>query len=310
MDSRRRVEIPVHPPEDDHNNKAAAKPNSEAQRMEQILKKTEDNFRLRLIEMAEKPRRIWFLHWLAVFISAVSLAISVYWIVDINRQATPLWIWLDVGLCVFFALEFFTRSGFHWNRLQYSFTHFFDFIALIPVVTLAYYTVPHPYIWMWFILISRAGRAVDRILGDGFLRRNAFALAEGFEEEITDRVLLRIMERIQADLARGKFGTGISKALMNNKEAVLARVRAAHPHEGIVPNIARFTGLEAALERAEESTYDAIVQIIGSPEVDRAIRETVDSAFNTMRAEIAVKSWREHLGIKRGETKPPKTKIP
>jgi len=39
-------------------------------------------------------------------------------------------------------------------------------------------------VWVWIILIARFARVVDRLLGDGFLRRKCLALVEGFEEEI------------------------------------------------------------------------------------------------------------------------------
>jgi 3-keto-L-gulonate-6-phosphate decarboxylase len=90
---------------------------------------------------------------------------------------------------------------------------------------------------------------------------------------------------------------------MRNKSAVLQRVRAATPHDGFVPGLAHIVGLDAALERAEERTYDAIVEIMNSEEVDRAIRDIINSSFSRMRDELARKSWQEHLGIRNKRVK-------
>jgi hypothetical protein len=125
------------------------------------------------------------------------------------------------------------------------------------------------------------------------------AIVEGFEEEITDRVLDRIIARIQADMGRAGFSHGVAEAFVRNKDAVLQRVRAATPHEGLVPGLAHIVGLDAALERAEGRTYDAIVEIINSEEVDIAVRDVVNSSFSRMRNELGKKSWRQHLGIRR-----------
>ena len=99
---------------------------------------------------------------------------------------------------------------------------------------------------------------------------------------------------------RAGFSHGVAEAFIRNKSAVLQRVRAATPHEGLVPGLAHIVGLDAALERAEERTYDAIVGILDSGEVDHAVRDVLNSLFSRMRNELGQKSWRKHLGIKRG----------
>jgi hypothetical protein len=147
------------------------------------------------------------------------------------------------------------------------------------------------------VLAMRAARVLDRALGDGFVKRNALALMEGFEEAITDRVLLRILARIEGDLDRGRFGEAVAGALARNKGAMLARARAAFPIDGAAGELARFAGLDAALERAEERAFDAVVGVVASREVDAALRDVLASSFGSLRAEIGQQSWRQNLGL-------------
>ena len=213
------------------------------------------------------------------------------------------WVLLAIGLGAVFADEFFTRSGFRWGWSTYLGTHFFDFIAIVPALALVNHGFVIQGVWVWLILVARAARVVDRFLGDGFVRRTFLALVEGFEEEITDRVLERIIARIQADMDRANFSHGVAEAFIRNKAAVLQRVRAATPREGLVPGLAHIVGLDAALERTEERTYDAIVEILNSDEVDLAVRDVVNSSFSRMRNELGEKSWRQHLGLRRQRAK-------
>ena len=60
---------------------------------------------------------------------------------------------------------------------------------------------------------------------------------------------------------------------------------------GLFPILAHIIGLEAALEHAEERTYDTVVQIIDSEEVDRAVRDVINSVFSRMTSELGKKSW-------------------
>jgi len=213
------------------------------------------------------------------------------------------WVLLDIGLGIVFAVEFFTRSGFRWGRIAYLRSRFFDFVAIVPALVLVHHGFAIEGVWVWLILLARAVRVVDRLLGDGFIQRTVLAVAEGFEEEITDRVLERIIIRVQGEMDRASFSHGVAEAFVRNKAAVLQRVRAATPHEGLMPGLAHLVGLVAALERAEERTYDAIVEIINSEEVDRAVRDVVNSSFSRMRNELGKKSWRQHLGIGRRRAK-------
>ncbi len=255
--------------------------------------------RARLREVT-KPKRSPWLHWAAFVLSLAGLGILVAWELSHDRTMQPIWFWLDAGICVLFMVEFYTRSGLRWNPIRYIASRLFDFVAMVPALVLVYFNVPLVEIWVWVVLSARAIRVMDRAFGDGFFKRNALALLEGIEEEITDRVLLRIIARLRGELYRGSFAHQLAQVLWRNKEPVLARIKAAHARTGLAGGIARIAGLEPILERAEEQTFDAVVGIVDSQEVDNAVREAVDSAFVVLEKEISVKSWRQKLGLRHG----------
>jgi hypothetical protein len=257
----------------------------------------------RLEELEALPRRNPILHWGAFALSLISLILLSLWIFSSRGPVPAVWIAFDIGLGIATVIELFTRSGFKWNRGTYLATHFFDFVAIIPALALVNHGFAIEGVGIWIILVARFARVVDRLLGDGFIRRNIWALIEGFEEELTDRVLQNIIRRVQGDMDRANFSHGVAAAFVTNKSAVLQRVRAATPHEGVVPSLAHIVGLDAALERAEERTYDAVVQIIDSEAVDRAVRDVVNSVFNRMNNELGEKSWKHKIGIRHHQIK-------
>ena len=263
----------------------------------QVLSKNKISIEERLEQLESLPRRNPILHWVAFLLSLFSLIILAIWVFSSRGPVPNVWIIADIGLGVVLAIEFFTRSGFRWDGVTYFRTRFFDFVAIIPALALVHNGYIWEGVWVWIILAARATRMVDRLLGDGFVNRNSLALIEGLEEEITDRVLERIVVRIQADMDQADFSHGIAEALARNKDSVLGRIRAATPHEGFVPGLARMVHLDAALERAEERTFDAVVGIIDSKEVDHAVKDVVSSLFSRMRTELGERSWRKHLGI-------------
>jgi hypothetical protein len=261
----------------------------------------------RIEELEALPRRNPILHWSAFVIALFSLILLSVWVFSSRGVVPTVWIVTDIGIGVISLIEFFTRSGFRWDSGAYLRTHFFDFVAIVPALALVNHGIAIELVWVWIILIARFIRAIDRLGGDGFVQRNIWALIEGIEEEITDRVLQRIIARIQADMDRANFSHGVAEAFRKNKSGVLLRVRAATPHEGVVPSLAHIVGLDAALERAEERTYDAVVEIIDSEEVDHAVRDVVNSVFSRMHNELGEKSWKQNIGIRHhkiGESPP------
>jgi hypothetical protein len=253
---------------------------------------------LRLKQIIQQPHRHAVLHWAAFILTLPSLGLVIMWLINPQTPIPRPWLWAEVALSAFFVFEFVTRSGFRWHPAAYIRTRYFDFIAFVPALVLANFNVRWLYAWIWIILVARIIRAFDRILGDGFIPRNFFALLEGFEEEITDRVMIRIIDRMHDDVTRGKFGQTVAQSLTTNKDAVLERIRAEHPQQGLGANLARITGLEGALTKAEERVFDSVVDVLASPEVDQAIHDSLDSTFTVLRDEIGQKSWKKNLGIR------------
>jgi len=257
----------------------------------------------RLEELESRPRRNPVLHWIGFALSFAALILLAVWVFS-SRGLIPItWVLFDIGLGVITAVEFFTRSGFHWNPLAYLRTRFFDFIAIIPALALVNHGFALENVWVWLILTARFVRVIDRLLGDGFVQRNIWALVEGFEEELTHRVLQRIILRVQANMNRAHFSHEVAAAFVRNKSSVLQRVRAATPKDGLMPSLAHIVGLDKALERAEERTYDAIVVILDSEEIDVAVRDVVNSVFSHMHSELGEKSWKHKLGIRHHQIK-------
>ncbi len=250
-------------------------------------------------EIIARPYRHPVLHWIAFVLALAAVALSIFWVLNSRQAVSLLWMWLDVGISLFFLAEFFTRSGFRWNPLSYSFSRFYDFVSMVPIGVLVYNAVPFLGVWQWIILVARTIRAIDRLLGDGFVKRNFLALTSALEEEITDRLMVRILNRIHDDLVRGRFASVVGEALLQNKQSVLKRIKSEHPSQGIGAGLMHITGLEQVLEKVEEKTYDSIVEILMSPEVEKAVHDALDSSFSVLRAEVEKKSWRENLGFQK-----------
>src|SRR5512137_984859 len=84
---------------------------------------------VRQLEAMElRNRRHPALHWGAFALSVISLALLVGWVTSSRGPVPSVWIWVEISVAVFFGLEFFTRSGFTWDRVGYVRRRFFEFV--------------------------------------------------------------------------------------------------------------------------------------------------------------------------------------
>jgi hypothetical protein len=88
--------------------------------------------------------------------------------------------------------------------------------------------------------------------------------------------------------------------MRTNKSAVVGRIQSETRLKGVAGSIAELTGLDKALAKAEEQVYDSAVGIVDSTELDKAVRQVIESAFTTLKADLARKQWKTHLGIRNG----------
>jgi hypothetical protein len=110
--------------------------------------------------------------------------------------------------------------------------------------------------------------------------------------------MIRILDRLDADLSRGKFGEVLGEVLENSKGQVLDEIHAQHP-QALKTGLAHVTGVTQALEKGEAQIYESIVKILKSPAVDKTIRNSVNSTFASLCKEISETSWKTNLGFKK-----------
>ncbi len=244
----------------------------------------------RLEALAGRPRRPAPLHLGALVISALLLGLLIAWLAIGRGDVSPVWALAEGAACLLALTEFLTRSGLRWeHRRGYVLTHIFDFVAIMPALVLGLYHIPLDALWFWAILLARATRLLDRLLGDGFLELKLARYLDRAEERVTDRVLLRLLDGVERGLDGGRLGHAVGAALAEHRPDILSRVRAERPSFG-ANRWAQLVGLEELVRSAEERAFDTVMQVVDSPEVDRAVRDALVAALGDLRGGIGKKA--------------------
>src|SRR5208283_4208317 len=109
----------------------------------------------RLEELESRPRRNHLLHWSAFVIALLSLILLSVWVFSSHGPVPAVWVVIDIVIGIISLIEFFTRSGFRWDRGAYLRSHFFDFVAIVPVLALVNHGFVIQMVWVGIILVAR-----------------------------------------------------------------------------------------------------------------------------------------------------------
>lgn len=128
---------------------------------------------------------------------------------------------IDSSVCAIFAAEFFL----HWRQggwgLTYLGRNWYAFLAMIPVAHPAIIANP----WLSLLLVlARLGRAVDRILGSGFVYRLLTRLKDVAIGAVSGAITVAVLKEVADVLVKGTYTRNISRALAENEGELRAMV--------------------------------------------------------------------------------------
>lgn len=160
----------------------------------------------------------WVLFALAL-LSIAMLAWQNFWHVEGEQL---FWIRaIDYGVCAIFAAEFFL----HWRQdgwtLRYLGRNWYAFLGMIPVS----HSLLHHHPWIRLLLtLARVARAVDRILGEGFVMRLLTRIKDLAIGAVSGAITVAVLNEVANVLVKGTYTRNISQALAENETELRAMV--------------------------------------------------------------------------------------
>jgi len=149
--------------------------------------------------------------WVLFALAMLSLGLLVWQnFAHVSKQQLEIIRYTDIGVCLIFGGEFFLRfyeAGFTWQYLR---RNWYAVLGFIPV-SLSYL---HHYPWIrLFLILVRLGRAIDRILGEGFTFRLLTRVKDRVINAISGIVTIIVLDRVADVLVQGTYTENIARAL-------------------------------------------------------------------------------------------------
>lgn len=248
---------------------------------------------------ASKPRLVLrrdlvFLDYVFLFLGLMSLII---WGLDFSRSLEPDEVvvlrWTDYATIAVFGVVFLGKLLAADFPLRYLKAHWFAIFGFFPL-TNPLFIPPRFYIVVQIlIVVSRFGQAIDRAFGAHVLKQVFARYRAAVVEELTDPLLDRLLFVIQINLVRGRYAASIGEGIDRRRAEVRMSVEKAIMASPKLTTITKIPGAEEAIHNAVQEGIDAAVAALKSDELNRAIQETLNEAFEDLRKSVRERSWKE-----------------
>lgn len=189
----------------------------------------------------------------------------------------------DYSVCAIFAVEFFLRWYENNWSLRYLGRNWYAVLGMIPISA----SIMHPHPWLRALLIlARFGRAIDRVLGEGFTFRLVDRVQGTVVNAISGVITIAMLDRVADVLVKGTYTENIAKALAKDegvlRQMVLEKLKSDPQtgrlswlpyHDEIAQNV-----ISAVLRVAES--------ILNDPRTDELVADMLRANLDQLRSAI------------------------
>jgi voltage-gated potassium channel len=161
------------------------------------------------------------LDWILFALAIISLGLLLWQnFFHVSHEVLMVIRMTDYTVCVIFAAEFFLRWHENDWTLRYLGRNWYAVLGMIPISA----SIMHPHPWLRGLLIlARFGRAIDRILGEGFTFRLVDRIQSRVVNAVSGVVTIAMLDRVADVLTKGTYTENIARALAKD-EGVLRQM--------------------------------------------------------------------------------------
>jgi hypothetical protein len=220
------------------------------------------------------------------------------WFVKGERITTLIlcFIWIDLIICEIFFIEFFTRTVGSKEPKKYARRHWFDILGMIPVSHPALRAFRLLRILRLFIVFTRLKVSIDKAYGEGVTRRFIRRYKELLADEVTNRVMIKMIELVEAELAKTKYQrmlTGVTSAIESRraeiKRLAVDAVDKTLDKQPLTRLIKLIPFASSQIKRSVDDSVDAVMDMLRSEEINKMILEVLKSVLTEMKKSITTK---------------------
>lgn len=198
---------------------------------------------------------------------------------------------VDALLVILYASAFATKWLLADQPLRWLRRNAINALGVLPLTTPI--LVPERYfiVVQVIVVILRAGEALDRAFGARILQGLFHRYQNMLVEELSTPLLMRLAIVLEDAVVSKDYAAAIGKKLDERRDLVEAAVQRAILASPKLSKLSQFGPVERYIDDTTHELVDAATAALRSPELNAAIRESLQEAFAELKDGIQQRKW-------------------
>ncbi len=222
--------------------------------------------------------------WLLFGLALLSIAMLAWQNFGVVTSQQLFWIRaIDYGVCAIFVAEFFL----HWRQeqwtLRYLSRNWYAFLGMIPVS----HSLLHHHPWIRLLLVlARLARAIDRILGEGFVLRLLNRVKDLVIGAISGAITVAVLNEVADVLVKGTYTRNISRALAENEADLRTMVLEKLRNDPQAGKLRWLPYYDSIVESVITAVLRVTEGILNDPRTDELVADLLRENIAQLRAAV------------------------
>jgi hypothetical protein len=191
---------------------------------------------------------------------------------------------VDYTVCSIFAGEFLWRWYLNRWSLRYLTRNWYAVLGMIPVAQ--HYMLYHP-VWRAVLIAARFGRAIDRVLGDGFTYRLINRVKDPIVGAISGAITIAMLDRVADVLAKGTYTENIARALADNEANLRVMVMEKLKADPQIGRLSRLPYHDVIVQSVISAVLRVTEDVLKDPRTDALVADMLRENLEQLRAAVA-----------------------
>lgn len=193
---------------------------------------------------------------------------------------------IDLAICALFAVEF----GWRWREQRwardYVLRNWYEIVGMIPVAHPALRAFRLIRLVRVVVLLARAGRAADRVLGDDFTHRLLARLKAAVVNSISGAVTVAVLDEVAQVLSKGRYTENISRALAENQRELRGMVLEKLREDPQTGRLSRLPFYDDIVESVIDAVLRVVESVLKDARTDELVADILRENLTQLRAAV------------------------
>ncbi|HYJ66706.1 MAG TPA: hypothetical protein VEX15_03505 [Nocardioidaceae bacterium] len=207
-------------------------------------------------------------------------------IADLDYQQQLTIFWIDLGICVLFAIEFVGSWRISGAGPIYLWRNWYDVLSMVPVAHPDFVEGTWTRLLWWIVILARVGRAADRLYGERVTAAVTSRVVIKVVDTIKYPITVAVLDEVAGVLQAGRYTESLARALRENEPEIKAMVREKVEADRFTGRITWVPFHDRLVDTVSATTLRVVFEVLNDPRTDELIADVLRENLLQLREEV------------------------